>query len=422
MEKEIKIIFDKFFTYKKNKLFAEEVDIKKIAEKYGTPLYVYSYNYLSKQITSFKNAFSSFPSLICYSVKSNWNINILKIIKKNGFGVDIVSEGELRRALVAGFKGKDIVFAGVGKKEEEIDFAVKTGIFCFNVENEEEVGLLEKYGRRYRKEVIYNIRLNLDVDVDTHHYIKTSKKETKFGLDPEVALKVIKKSEKNKYAKFSGFHLHLGSQIKKSYFYVKALEKVYEFVKQEGIYPEIIDIGGGFGIPYSEKDKVEPIENFGKKICNFVKKMGIKKLILEPGRFIVGNTGVLITKVLYIKRRGKKVFVIVDAGMNDLIRPSLYGSYHLIVPYFMRGGRRMKVDVVGPVCESGDFLGKDIYLPEKIKVGDYLVVGSCGAYGFSMSSNYNSRPRASEILVNGKKEKVIRKREDFSDLWQKEIT
>jgi len=421
MEKEVEIIFDKFFLYKKNKFFVENIDVKKLVEKYGTPLYAYSYNYILKQINSFKKAFSSFPTLICYSVKANSNINLLKIMKENGFGADVVSEGELRRALITGFSGDKIVFAGVGKTEREIEFAIKKKIYCFNVENEEEIGIIEKYGKKYKREVLYNIRLNLDLDVETHHYIKTSKKETKFGLDFKTAKRIIKNSKKNKYAKLAGFHLHIGSQIKNVSFYIKALKKVEQFIKEIKFYPEIIDLGGGFGIPYSEKDKVEPIENFGKKICEFLRKLKIKKLILEPGRFIVGNTGILITKVLYVKKRKDRTFLIVDAGMNDLIRPALYGSYHKIIPYVKKQSKKIKMDVVGPVCESGDFLGKDVLIHKDIKRGDLIIIGSCGAYGFSMSSNYNSRRRPAEILVNGKKDIPIRKREKFNELWKNEI-
>ncbi|HOV22008.1 MAG TPA: diaminopimelate decarboxylase [bacterium] len=421
MEKKIEIIFDKFFEYKGNKFFAEGVDIGKLAEKYKTPLYIYSLNYLTKKINDFKGAFSSFPSLICYSVKANSNLSILKSIKTNGLGVDVVSEGELRRAIIAGFGGDKIVFAGVGKTEEEIEFAIKNKIYCFNVENEKEIEFIEKYGKKYKRNVLYNIRLNLDLDIETHHYLKTSKNETKFGLDFETGKKIIKKQKENKYSKLIGFHFHLGSQIKSSSFYIKALEKISQFIKETKFYPEVIDIGGGFGIPYSPEDKVEPIKNFGEKICEYVQNMKVKKIIVEPGRFIVGNTGILLTKVLYVKKRGQKTFVIVDAGMNDLIRPSLYNSSHIIVPYTKKQGKEVKVDVVGPICESGDFLGKDILLPESISAGDYIIIGSCGAYGFSMSSNYNSRRRPAEIIVDGEKEILIREREKFPDLWHNEL-
>jgi len=419
MEKGIEVVFDKFFGYKKNIFFVENTDVGEIVKKYGTPLYIYSYNYLLNQINKLKKAFSFFPSLICYSIKANSNLNILKIINDNELGVDVVSEGEIRRALISGFKTDKIVFAGVGKTEEEIEFAIKNNLYCINIENEDEIKLLEKYGKKYKRKVLYNIRLNLDIDIDTHNYVKTSKKETKFGIDLKNAKEIIKNPHR-KYSKLIGFHIHLGSQIKSSSTYLKALKKLSEFIKDTKFLPEIIDVGGGFGIPYSPEDKIEPIEKFGKEICEFVKCLKIKKLIIEPGRYIVGNTGILVSKVLYIKKREDKTFIIVDAAMNDLIRPSLYGSFHLILPYKNKKRKKIKVDVLGPICESGDFLGKDRYLSENIKAGDYLIIGSCGAYSFSMSSNYNSRRRPAEVIVNGEKEILIRKRENFSDLWKNE--
>lgn len=419
MEKNIEIIFGKFFTYKRNRFYVESIPVKDITARWKTPCYVYSKNYLLYQIKSFKESFSIINSLICYSVKANSNINILKIMKENGFGADVVSEGELRRALIAGFPSSKIVFAGVGKSEEEIEFAVKKGIFCFNVENEEEIDIIENSGKKYKKEVLCNLRLNLNIDIETHHYIKTSKKETKFGLDLETASKIIRR--KYKYVKIKGFHLHLGSQIKEIYPYLKAIKKVKEFSKNIGFSPEIIDIGGGFGISYSVKDKPVDIKKFGERICKEVKKLGAKLLIIEPGRFIVGNTGILVSRVLYVKKRKGKNFVIIDAGMNDLIRPAFYGSYHLILPEKKNKGKEIKVDIVGPICESGDFLGKDIRVPSNIKRGDLVIIGSAGAYCFSMSSNYNSRRRPCEILVDGKKEIEIRKREKFEDLWKGEI-
>ncbi|MCD6408677.1 diaminopimelate decarboxylase [bacterium] len=419
MEKNIEVIFGKFFGYKRNRFYVEDVPVRDIVEKWKTPCYIYSKNYLIYQIKKFKNSFSRINSLICYSVKANSNINILKIMKENGLGADVVSEGELRRTLLAGFSPSKIVFAGVGKSEEEIEFGIKNDIFCFNVENEEEINLIENLGRKYKKEILCNLRLNLDIDIDTHHYVKTSRKETKFGLDLQTASKIIKR--KYKYAKIKGFHLHLGSQIKEISPYIKAIEKVREFSKNINFFPEIIDIGGGFGIPYSVKDKSLDIEKFGERICREVEKLKVKLLILEPGRFIVGNTAIVVSKVLYVKRRKEKNFVIIDAGMNDLIRPAFYGSYHLILPEKKSKGKEMKADIVGPICESGDFLGKDVKVPVDIKRGDLIIIGNAGAYCFSMSSNYNSRRRPCEILVDGKKEIEIRKREEFEDLWKGEI-
>lgn len=254
-----------------------------------------------------------------------------------------------------------------------------------------------------------NLRLNLDIDVQTHHYIKTSKRENKFGLDIETAGRILKKNFK--YLEIKGIHFHLGSQIKQVKPYLIAIEKVKEFCKKNRFYPEIIDIGGGFGIPYTFDEKISHIEEFGKKITSFLKDFNLKTVIVEPGRFIVGNSGILISKILYIKKRRNKNFLIVDAGMNDLIRPALYGSYHTILTGIEKKGEKIKFDVVGPICETGDYLGKDREFPVSVKPGNYIVIMSVGAYGFSMSSNYNLRPRVPEILVKGNKIEVIRERE-----------
>lgn len=379
---------------------------------------MYSYNFLINQINKIKSAFSALPVKICFSIKSNSNLTILKIMKKNGLGADVVSEGELRKAFIAGFSPSDIVFAGVGKKEEEIAFAIRKNIFCFNVENPDEIEIIEKFGQKFKRKVNINLRLNLDIDVDTHHYIKTSKSENKFGIDFDEAEKILKK--KFRFVEIKGIHFHLGSQIKEVDPYIKAIEKVKKFCEKNGFYPEILDIGGGFGIEYSIEDKIQPIEEFGKKITEQLKNFGLKTVILEPGRFIVGNSGVLITKILYVKQKKTKNFIIVDAGMNDLIRPSLYGSFHLIYPLSLKPGRKIKFDVVGPICETGDYLGKDREFSENIKRGDFLVVMSAGAYGFSMSSNYNTRLRIPEVIVKGKKIKIIRKRETYSYLFEPE--
>jgi len=422
MEKDIDLIFNGFFRYKSKRFYAEEKAVEDIAKKYGTPCYIYSYQSLLSRIKKFKEAFSGIDTLICYSVKANSNLSILKIIKEHGLGADVVSGGELRRALIAGFSPKKIVFAGVGKKDEEIALAIKKNIYCFNIENEEEIALIEKYARKYRRKVLCNIRLNLDIDVDTHHYVKTSKKETKFGLDINSASRILKNNRDNRYIEIKGFHLHLGSQLKDVQPYVKALESVKYLCSEINFKPEIIDLGGGFGIPYSPEDKVKDIEDFGVAIKEKIKDIGAQIFILEPGRYIVGNTAVLLCSVLYVKRRQEKNFVIVDAGMNDLIRPAFYGSYHIILP--AKQGRvqnYIKADIVGPICETGDYLGKDVVIPADIKKGDLLVIGSAGAYCFSMSSNYNTRPRPCEIMVKRNRTLVIRKREKYDDLWKGEL-
>lgn len=423
MEKGIEVIFEGFFGYKKGLLYAEDVPVTQIAEKYGTPAYVYSKNSLLSRVRNFQSAFDGIDSLVCYSVKANSNLSILKVLKENSLGADVVSGGELQRAILAGFPPEKIVFAGVGKKEDEIEQAVKKNITCINIENEGEIRIVEKFAKKYKRRVSCNLRLNLDIDVDTHHYVKTSKKETKFGLDIYAAEDIIKKNSRNRYVKLKGFHLHLGSQLKDVSPYLKALEKVKQFSQETGFHPEIIDIGGGFGIPYTPTDSVKDIGTFGKSIVDGIKDMGIKTLILEPGRYIIGNTAVLLSRVLYVKKRQDKVFVIMDAGMNDLIRPAFYGSIHTILPVKIenRAGSMVKADIVGPICETGDYLGKDVEVPAGIKPGDLLVVAGAGAYCSSMSSNYNSRPRPCEVMVEGKKLQLIRKREVYSDLWCGEV-
>ncbi|MCM8818644.1 MAG: diaminopimelate decarboxylase [Candidatus Omnitrophica bacterium] len=420
MEEKFKEIFYPYFKFKKSKFYIEEIEYKKIVEKLGTPVYVYSYHFITNQIKKIKNAFSELPCKICFSVKSNSNLHILKIMKENGLGVDVVSEGELKKALLAGFSPSDIVFAGVGKREEEIEYAIKKNIFCFNVENEEELDIIEKYGRKYNKKINVNLRLNLNIDVDTHHYIKTSRMENKFGIDIDTAKRIIKKEFK--FAEIKGIHFHLGSQIKEVFPYIKAIEEIKKFCLENKFNIDMLDIGGGFGIPYTYTDKIQPIEEFGKEIKSALKNIKLKTIILEPGRFIVGNSGVLITKILYVKNRKTKNFIIVDAGMNDLIRPSLYGSYHLIYPTILKNSKQIKFDIVGPICETGDYLGKDREMPENIKTGDYIVVMSIGAYGFSMSSNYNTRLRIPEVLVKNNKINIIRKRETYSYLFKPEIS
>ncbi|MGC8976244.1 MAG: diaminopimelate decarboxylase [Candidatus Ratteibacteria bacterium] len=418
MEEKFGEIFSPYFKFKKNKFYIEDVSFEEIVKKYDTPVYVYSYNFLINQINKLKKAFSEFPSKICFSVKSNSNISILKIMRENKLGADVVSEGELRKALFAGFSPENIVFAGVGKKEGEIEFGVRKNIFCFNIENIEEIDIIEKYGKKYKRKVKVNLRLNLNIDIDTHHYIKTAKSENKFGMDLDDARKILMR--KYDFVEIKGIHFHLGSQIKEVAPYIKGIEKIKYFCKENKFIPEMIDIGGGFGIPYTYDDRIQPIEDFGRKIIEKVKDLNIKLLILEPGRFIVGNSGILITKVLYVKKGKTKNFLIVDTGMNDLIRPALYESYHLIYPAILKNGKKLKFDVVGPICETGDFLGKDREFSEDIKGGDYIIIMSAGAYSFSMASNYNTRLRPAEILVNGKEIKLIRKRETYSYLFAPE--
>jgi len=420
MEKYLKIISDGLYRYVDGRLFIENVSAEKICKKFGTPLYIYSSTHIRNQITRIKNAFADINSLICYSMKANSNLHILRYVKKQDCGVDIVSCGELSKALKAGFSAKRMVFAGAGKTEEEIDFSIKKGIFLFTVESIEELKAINAISRRLKKITDISLRINLDVDVDTHHYIKTSRKETKFGIPLKDAKSILASRQDFKYVKIKGTQFHLGSNIKDSSPYIEALNKLNGLLKEIDFNPSIIDIGGGFGIQYKDEE-IEPIEDFGKKISKFfMKNFPGALMIFEPGRFIVGNAGILLTRVIYRKHADGKDFLIVDAGMNDLIRPSLYGSYHEIIPVVKKSGKKVICDVVGPICETGDFLGKERFLSDNISSGDLLAVMGAGAYGFSMSSNYNGRPRAAEVLISGNKMICCREREKVEDLWRYE--
>ncbi len=420
MEKSTEVIFNGHFGYRGNDFFAEDIPVRDIAARFGTPCYVYSRGYIQAQITALKKAFASVSPKICYSVKANSNLVILGLMSGQGLGADAVSEGEVRRALLAGFDPSDVVFAGVGKKPSEIEYGIRRGIFCFNVENTGELDIIEAIGRRLKKRVNCALRINPDIDVDTHHYVKTARKETKFGIELDLAGRLISRRKNLRWAQLNGLHFHLGSQLKEPSAYLAALNKTAGFCRDLGFAPEILDIGGGFGIAYSPSDKVSDIGVFGQAICAEIKKWGVRTVVLEPGRFLIGNTAVLLARVLYYKDREAKKFVITDAGMNDLIRPAFYGSYHHILPAARGRGRKIVADVVGPICESGDYIGKDREFPVAPKPDDLIVAGSAGAYAFSMASNYNSRPRPCEVLVSARKVRVIRARESYEDLWRNE--
>ncbi len=396
------------FSYQRNNLYCEGVKVNEIAEKIGTPLYLYSKNSICSQYKSFKEAFSPLSPLVCYSLKANSNISLIKILKNLGAGADIVSLGELFLALKAGIKPEKIVFAGVGKKEEEIREAIRKNVYLFNVESSSELRLIDKIAAQLKKKVRCNLRINPDIDPGTHQYVATGKKESKFGITRDKAVKIFKNNEFHQI-KILGFHVHLGSQILFPEVYELAIKKALNFVKKEKIKLTIFDLGGGFPIEYEKR--VPPIKNFARTIIPLLKKLKIK-IIFEPGRYIVGNSSILVTKVLYLKRD----FVIVDAGLNDLLRPSLYGAYHQIVPLKKSLGKTFVGNVVGPICESGDFLGKKRRLPVSLKEGDFLAIKGSGAYGFSMSSNYNTRLKLPEILVSKNRYKIIRKREKYEDL------
>ncbi len=412
------------FKYKGNYLYCEDMRIRDLANRFGTPLYIYSYHTLIGHFVKLKTAFREIEPLICYSVKANSNLAILKALVDKGAGLDIVSGGELFRAIEAGCPPEKIVYASVGKTDREIEEAIRGRILFFNVESLPELENINRIARSLNKIANVAIRINPDVEPKTHKFITTGKITNKFGIDFNNAYKIF--LIRNKFANLNicGLHIHIGSQITESAPYVAAITKMVKFIaklKKRGVDLEYLNIGGGLGIIY-DKETPQTAENFAQNVLPLLKEAKLK-IILEPGRFIVGNAGILVAKVLYIKSTPKKKFVIVDAGMNDLIRPALYDAYHQILPLRMadRGQRKTeRLDVVGPICESADFFAKDRRLPS-VKEGDYLAIMGAGAYGFSMSSNYNSRRRSEEVLVIKDKVFVIRKRETNADLISNEI-
>jgi diaminopimelate decarboxylase len=395
----------------------EEVPIERIAEQVGTPFYLYSHATLTHHFRVFDQAFTGVPHLVCFAMKANSNMALLKLFADLGGGADVVSGGELYRALKAGIAPRRIVFAGVGKTREEMDYALKSDILMFNVESSQELRLLNEVAGAMGTMARVAIRINPDVDPKTHPYISTGLKKSKFGIDISVALEEYRVAEELPHIQVIGVHQHIGSQITEVTPFVDGLVKVAELIaklRERGFTIDYLDVGGGLGITY--KDENPPVPRvFAEALIAVVKDLGCT-IILEPGRVIVGNAGVLVTRVLYTKHTPAKHFTVVDAGMNDLIRPSLYGSYHSILPASRKDGRETVVgDVVGPVCESGHFLAKDRSLPVA-DPGELLVVMSAGAYGYTMSSNYNSRPRPPEIMVKGDRYFTLRERESYEDL------
>lgn len=404
------------FQYLDGILHGEEVPLDRIAEKVGTPVYVYSRRTLCDHYRRLDQAFAEVPHLICYSVKANSNLGVLSVLAREGAGADIVSGGELYRALKAGIPPEKIVFAGIGKTVEEIAYALRSGILMFNVESEDELLLLDRVAAETGRRADIALRVNPDVDPGTHPYIATGMKEAKFGIDMEEAPAVYERAASLKNVRVVGIHQHIGSQITEVEPFRDSLERTGELVRslrERGLDIRYINIGGGFGIPYDEEEVPYPMD-YARALAPVLKEHGCT-VILETGRMIVGNAGVLVTRVLYRKRSGNKRFLVVDAAMNDLIRPSLYGSFHRILPVVDSGREEETVDVVGPVCESGDFLARDRSLP-RAEPGELLAVMSAGAYGFVMSSNYNSRRRAAEVMVDGRDFLVVRERESLDDL------
>ncbi|MCX5719902.1 MAG: diaminopimelate decarboxylase [Nitrospirae bacterium] len=404
------------FQYRGSKLFAEDVPVMALAEKYGTPLYIYSYNTLLRHFRAYTDAFNGYPHIICFAVKANSNSAILRLFAKSGGGADIVSGGELHIALKAGISPRKIVYAGVGKTEEEIRFALRSKILMFNVESENELREIDRVAGIMKTRAPVALRINPDIDSETHPYIATGLRKHKFGIPIENALENYQIASRLKNVNVIGIHKHIGSQITKVSPFVDALKRILILMDKliaQGVKIEYLDVGGGLGISYRNEEPPVP-KDLAKNLIPLLKNRRVT-LIIEPGRSIVGNAGILVTKTLYLKEGEDREFIIVDAGMNDLIRPSLYDAYHHILPVIRKKRKTVFADVVGPICESGDFLAKDREL-KKIKQGEYLAVMSAGAYGFSMSSNYNSRPKAAEIIVKGREHFLIRKRETYSDL------
>lgn len=405
------------FHYQNGELFCENVRVSDIARKTGTPFYLYSHKTLTEHLKKIQHAFRSLKPLICFSMKANSNLAVLRSLVKQGSGLDIVSGGELFRAKKAGCPSPKIVYAGVGKSTDEIKAAVKTGILLFNVESVAELERIQAMAEALEKTVHISLRVNPDIDPGTHEHISTGKAETKFGIEMTRAAEIFAAKKKYPNLLICGLHVHIGSQITKGEPFVKAFEKVIHFLdslEQAGHQIKYLNLGGGLGIIYSD-ERPQTADEFASQILPLLK--GRKyRIIFEPGRFIAGNSGILITQVLYIKKTKVKNFAIIDGGMNDLIRPALYGSFHDVWPVRLNDtSRKIKYDLVGPICESGDFLAKDRTLQE-LAEGELVAFASAGAYGFSMSSNYNARPRAAEVLVRGRKFDVVRKRETFQDL------
>jgi len=409
-----------YFNYHDGRLRAEAVDLGEIAERFGTPCYVYSRATLEHHWHVFDDALGAHPHLICYAVKANSSLAVLQVLAALGSGFDIVSAGELERVLRAGGDPARIVFSGVGKRATEMQRALEAGIRCFNVESEPELMRLESIAAATGHVAPVSLRVNPDVDARTHPYISTGLRDNKFGIDAGHALQVYRLASDLPHLRVTGIDCHIGSQLTDTAPFVDALERVLQLLDQlqsEGIELAHIDLGGGLGIPYRAGDNPPLPADYAHELLARLSGRA-QELLLEPGRAIAGNAGILLTSVEYLKHTAHKNFAIVDAAMNDLQRPALYNAWHDIVPARPREGPATRYDIVGPVCETGDFLGKDREL--LLAAGDLLAVRSAGAYGFSMSSNYNSRPRAAEIMVDGEQVHVIRERETLDDLYRHE--
>ena len=405
------------FRYRRKKLYCEDVPVAEIAKKVGTPFYLYSYSTLERHFKAFDGAFSKVPHIVAFATKANSNLALLRLFGSLGGGADIVSGGELFRALKAGINPKRIVFAGVGKTGEEIRDALRADILMFNVESSQELLAIDEVAKELGVKAPIALRVNPDINPKTHPYISTGLKKSKFGIQITKAVEQYQLATRLANVEIVGIHSHIGSQLTRVKPFVDALKRVSRLIEELrtrfGIKIRYLDFGGGLGISYRDEKPPLPRE-LARAVVPMIRSLGCT-LILEPGRVIVGNAGVLVTRVIYTKEGESKRFAVVDAGMNDLLRPSLYGAYHEIVPVVKNRRPRKVVDVVGPICESGDFLAQDRPLPQ-VQPGELLAVLSAGAYGFSMASNYNARPRPAEVLVQGEKYDIIREREAYDDL------
>ena len=407
-----------FFQYKNEQLYVEDLPVKQLAEEFGTPLYIYSRATLERHWHAFDSALGEHPHLICYAVKANSNIGILDVMAKLGSGFDIVSQGELERVLAAGGEASKVVFSGVAKSRAEIMRALEVGIRCFNVESIAELHHINQIAGEMGKIAPISLRVNPDVDAHTHPYISTGLKENKFGVSVDEAREVYKLAATLPHVKITGMDCHIGSQLTELQPFLDATERLIRLIeqlKEDGITLKHLDLGGGLGVTYTDETPPHP-SDYAAALLNKLKDYENLEIILEPGRAIAANAGILVAKVQYLKSNESRNFAITDTGMNDMIRPALYEAYMNIIEIDRTLGREKAIyDVVGPVCETSDFLGKQRELA--IAEGDYIAQRSAGAYGASMSSNYNSRPRTAEVLVDGDKAHLIRRRESLSELW-----
>ena len=407
-----------FFQYKNEQLYVEDLPVKQLAEEFGTPLYIYSRATLERHWHAFDSALGEHPHLNCYAVKANSNIGILNVMAKLGSGFDIVSQGELERVLAAGGEASKVVFSGVAKSHAEIMRALEVGIRCFNVESIAELHHINQIAGEMGKVAPISLRVNPDVDAHTHPYISTGLKENKFGVSVDEAREVYKLAATLPHVKITGMDCHIGSQLTELQPFLDATDRLIrlmEQLKEDGITLKHLDLGGGLGVTYTDETPPHP-SDYATALLNKLKDYEDLEIILEPGRAIAANAGILVAKVQYLKSNESRSFAITDTGMNDMIRPALYEAYMNIIEIDRTLGRKKAIyDVVGPVCETSDFLGKQRELA--IAEGDYIAQRSAGAYGASMSSNYNSRPRTAEVLVDGNKAHLIRRRENLSELW-----